>query len=60
MVGNYILNNNDGIPIPGGREFIGQCITYLLGTDLITFTIVCISIIVVLSLIKMIIKVKEN
>lgn len=46
--------------IPGGREFIYQCIVFLLEMDLITFTIVGISIIVVLSIIKTIIKVKEN
>ena len=46
--------------IPGGREFIWQCITFLLKMNLITFTIIGISIIVVLSIIKTIIKVKEN
>ena len=46
--------------IPGGREFIWQCITFLLKMNLMVFIIVGISIIVVLSIIKAIIKIKEN
>lgn len=33
----YILANSGDIPVPGGREFVGQCISYLLQTDLVMF-----------------------
>ena len=56
----YILANNGDIYIPGGRSFIGQLITFLLGQDLIAFSAIGLGLILIYDLVSSIIKYKEE
>ena len=56
----YILANSGDIPVPGGRVFVGQCISYLLGTDLVMFTAVGLGIIVFGIVVKAFINILED
>ena len=55
----YLSNSND-IPITGDSSFVWQCITFLLGQDLIVYTSVGLGLILIYGLISSIIKYKED
>lgn len=60
-MGNYyILANSGDIPVPGGRVFVGQCISYLLQTDLLIFTAIACGIIAFGIVVKAFIEIMED
>lgn len=56
----YILAANANVDIPGGRSFIGQLITFLLGEDLIVYTAVCLGIVAFCVGVKAFIEIMED
>lgn len=56
----YILATGSNGNYPGGREFIGQCVSYLLQTDLLIFTAVACGIIAFGIVVKAFIEILED
>ena len=57
---HYILANNGNIPISGDSSFVWQCITWLLGQDLIVVSAISLGLILIYGLVSSIIKYKED
>lgn len=55
----YLSNSND-IPIPGDSSFVWQCVTWLLGQDLIVVSAISLGLILIYGLVSSIIKYKED
>ena len=56
----YILSSNAGVPATGDSSFVWQCITFLLGTDLIYFVAVSLGILAFCIAVKAFITIMED
>lgn len=56
---NYILSNSS-IPFPGGREFIRQCVSWLLTWDALGTAAIIFAILLFCWVVRILIKMKED